>query len=259
VFLALALSLVGCGRDQPPRPAPGQVAPIPPFGAVLSVGKSDLDEVRAADVSILFVGNSHTSSHDLPNLVCQMIAYLRPEKKIAGHVVGAAFLEDAARDPRCREEIETRPWKYVVLQAQKISVSGRFAYSRKEGIDLAKLAKARGASVYFFAEWGLQGVAGDGPRQEKVYQEMARAADVGVARVGRAWDLALAQRPELPLYSEDGNHQSPLGAYLTACVLVGRLTGEAPSALASFPYGAADEPERKILADAAAQALREDR
>jgi len=59
----------------------------------------------------------------------------------------------------------------------------------------------------------------------------------------------------LPLHAGDGNHQSPLGAFLTACVLVGRLTGESPAGLASFPYPETDEKDRKFLADAAAVAL----
>jgi hypothetical protein len=84
---------------------------------------------------------------------------------------------------------------------------------------------------------------------------MARAAGVQVAPVGRAWDLALSRRPDLPLHSADGNHQSRLGAFLTACVLCGRLTGESPADLASFPYPGANEKDRRFLADAAAKAL----
>jgi hypothetical protein len=221
-------------------------------------GVSDAEKVRSADVSILFVGNSHTAMHDLPGLVGGMIRFRRPEKTVYTHHVGVGFLEDVARDPRCRDEIESRPWKYVVLQAQKISASGRFDYSRKEGIDLARLAKDRGAGVVFYPEWGLKGVDGDGARQEKVYREMARDAGVGVAPVARAWDLALAARPELPLHAGDGNHQSPLGAFLTACVLYGRLTGDDPAALASYPYPA-DEGDRRFLAETAAKALSQEK
>jgi hypothetical protein len=144
-----------------------------------------------------------------------------------------------------------------VLQAQKISVSGRYEYSRQEGIDLARRAKARGMTVVFYPEWGLKGVKGDGARQERVYREMAQEADVGVAPVARAWDVALLERPELPLHAGDGNHQSALGAFLTACVLYGRLTGDSPAALGSYPYPGADEKDRAFLAGVAARALAE--
>jgi hypothetical protein len=59
----------------------------------------------------------------------------------------------------------------------------------------------------------------------------------------------------LPLYEADGNHQSELGAFLTACVLFGSLMNEDPSALASFPYAHAKEVDRTFLADAAARML----
>ena len=66
--------------------------------------------------------------------------------------------------------------------------------------------------------------------------------------------MALAARPELPLHSDDGNHQSPLGAFLTACVLYGLLTGDDPTTLASYPYSA-DEKDRQFLAAIAAKAI----
>jgi hypothetical protein len=260
VCTALFLLLAGCGSRQPAgstSAAEGDELDLQaiPDGAGSGMHLSDRKKVRAADVSILFVGNSHTMFHDLPNLVCSMIRFRCPDKKVFSHVVSVGHLDDTARNPTCRQEIESRPWKYVVLQAQKISMSGRYNYSRKEGIDIAKRARRRGATVFFFSEWGLKGVAGDAARNEKIYQEMADAADAGVAPVGRAWDLALSQRPDLPLHAPDGNHQSAVGAFLTACVLVGRLTGESPAPLSGFSYPEVDEKDRKFLADAAAMVI----
>ena len=234
--------LIGCTPAQPPA---GPTAD----------GKSDPAKVRSADVSILFVGNSHTIHHDLPDLVCKMIRFRHPEKTVYSHVAFVPFLDAATHDSPCREEIETRRWKFVVLQAQRISVGGKHEYSRKEGIDIAKLAKERGAKVFFYSEWGLKDVAGDGARNEKIYREMADEAGVRVTPVNRAWDLALSQRPDLPLHEPDGNHQSKLGAFLTACVLFERLTGESPAPLAAFPYAAASEADRKFLVEAAVKAL----
>ena len=245
-WLGIALALAaGCGSE----PTPAVVSTGNP------VGRSDPEKVRSADVSILFVGNSHTTSHDLPNLIGEMIRFRRPGTTVYAHVVGVGFLEDVAHHPRCREEIESRPWKYVVLQAQKESRTGKFQYSQAEGIEIAKLARERGAAVIFFAEWGLRDVPGHGPRIENVYDEMAAAAGARVAPVGRAWDLARAARPDLPLFDPDGNHQSALGAFLTASVLFGQLTGESPAALVSFPRGGLGEAERKVLVDAAVRAL----
>jgi hypothetical protein len=209
----------------------------------------------AADIGILFVGNSHTSSHDIPGLVCEMIRFEKPEKSVASHQIAVNFLEDLEHDSSWRKEIESGSWKYLILQAQKISMSGTANYSRQQGLDMARFAKERGMTVIFYPEWGLKGVAGDGPKQERVYREMAHEAGVGVAPVAVAWDLALAEHPELPLHSADGNHQSPMGAFLTAAVLCGAITNHDSANLASFSYRHADGQTRAILANAAARAL----
>jgi len=248
--IALVILLAGCGRA-------GSVgAPTDP-GVEVVQNRSDPEKARAADYSILFVGNSHTLNHDLPGLVGRMIRFQHPERTVYARTIVVSFLEDVARMPACREEVESRAWKFAVLQAQKISASGKFDYSRREGIDFAILARERSARVYFFSEWGLRNVEGDGARQEAIYREMASAAGVGVARVGRAWDLALAARPELPLYDEDGNHETAVGAFLTACVLAGAITGESPAPLAGFDYAGVGEADRAFLAETAAKALAE--
>lgn len=237
-FILISLLCIGCG-DPVPQGRKAATAPV---------SLSDAKKVRSADYSILFVGNSHTSFFDLPNLVQRMIEFQEPKKTTFSKTIGTGFLEDAAKDMMCIGEINERPWKFVILQAQKISSSGKFKYSQEGGIYLAKQAKAKGANVFYFCEWGLQGKAGDGDSNEKIYNEMAKAAEVKVACVNRAWDGALKERPKLELYNPDGNHQSATGAFLTACVLTSYITGKDPSGLAKFPYEEASEDVRTFLA-----------
>jgi hypothetical protein len=252
-----SLSFLAAGCDRPITSMP--VQPGPASSAVVAAPQraaSSEMEVREADFSILFVGNSHTGMHDLPQLIARMIEHRYPGQKVVVQYVPCAFLEDAANNPQCIDEIETRPWKHVVLQAQKISMSGKYNYSRDEGIELASLAKEHGAKAIYYAEWGLKNVAGDGARQAKVYQEMAKESGATVAPIAMAWDLALERKPELKLYSGDGNHQSELGAFLTACVLIGQITGDSPLELAKYPYEHADDAERSFLAQCAEDALK---
>ena len=248
--------LTGCGCNAEHAPA-ASLTELPSAPSVSSVSvPPNPGRVRSADYSILFVGNSHTSSHDLPNLVCEMIQFRQPGKTTYAHTLNVGFLEDVERNPSYRTEIESHPWKFVVLQAQKISTGGKHEYSRAEGTTFAKLAKSRGAKVFFFSEWGLKDKPGDGSRQEKVYSEMARDAGVNLAGVGRAWDIALSERPSLPLHDWDGNHQSALGAFLTAAFLCGKLTGECPEPLGTFPAPTLNEADRKFLARCAAKAVK---
>ncbi len=242
----LCALLAGCGS----KPA----ADIDQRSRIMTAA-SDLEQVKAADISVLFVGNSHTHFNDLTDTVAAMIRHRRPGKTVLVGGVMCGFLEHAADDPLCRAEIETRPWKHVVLQAQQISESGKFVYSQAEGIELASTARGRGATVHFYAEWGLRGKPGDGPRTEAIYQEMAKASGTTVAPVGRAWDLALAEKPDLPLYAPDGNHQTDVGAFLTAAVLFAAVTGDDPLTLAEFDYPKADPATRQLLLAAASKAV----
>jgi hypothetical protein len=210
---------------------------------------------RTGSISILFVGNSHTAMHDVPDLVCRMIRFRNPEKRVDAQLIGVGFLEDVARNPQCTQVLKSRPWTHLVLQAQKESKSGQFKYSEAEGVEFAKLGKSRGAAVIFFSEWGVRNTPGHGKRIERIYKNMAVTADAKVAPVGRAWDLALSARPGLALYAADGNHETALGAFLTACVLYGRLTNQNPAALASFPYPGLKDSDRAFLTDVAAKAL----
>lgn len=241
--------LVGCNRTPPPPPAP-------PIETTHMLDEKASDEtLRQFDYRVLFVGNSHTAMHNLPNLVCRMIEHQHPGRTARAMHIVVPFLESTARDPRCREQLDRGVWQYVILQAQKISTSGKFDYSTQEGIDLAKYARTHNAKPFFYAEWGMQGIPNDGPRTERIYAEMATQSNAGLAPVGRAWDMALAQRPKLPLYDTDGNHQSSTGAFLTACVLYGRITGEDPTPLGAYPYLHLRKSDAQFLAACAAQAL----
>ncbi len=196
------------------------------------LAQSDAQQVTSGEPSILFIGNSHTSFHNLPQLVAQLIKRAKPEQTPYVHTHSVATLKAAAADASCLSEIDTRAWDCVVLQAQEISMSGKFIYSNSEGIEIAKRAKSRGAKVFFFAEWGRQGVAGETERTEQIYQEMADASGASLIPVGQTWDRVLTAQPEMSLHAADGNHQSRLGASLTALVLAAFILDQDPNSFA---------------------------
>lgn len=259
VFLACAFCL-GCGGEQtatkektPERRRTESAKPAPVDD------KPEAQAIKSADISVLYFGNSHTSFHDIPILVGKMIAYRHPKMTYRSKFIWCGFLDDAANNPSSKAEIEKHPWKFVVLQAQKISMSGKYKYSQKEGIDLAKSAKNRGARVLFFSEWGRRDVPNDGVVQESIYQEMADVAGVCVAPVGRAWDIALAEKPTLDLYQSDGNHESTDGAFLTAAVFYGLFTDSDPAELADFEHFELTKADRTVMANAASKVWKDER
>ena len=179
------------------------------------------------------------------------------EKSVHTSLIGVGWLEQTTTDPTARNELFSRDWDFLILQGQKISVSGKFEYSREAGIELAQLARSRGTRVLYFSEWGLKDVPGDGQRNENIYREMAEETGANVIPIGRAWDIALNANRNLPLYDADGNHQSAMGAYLTAATISGLITGENLMALTGFKYSELKSTDQKILLEAASNALNE--
>jgi len=186
-----------------------------------------------ADVALLFMGNSHTSFHELPEMVAAMIRAVRPGQRVeATTAPGWLFLEERARDPDSLRLLHARSWDVVVLQAQKYSNSGKYDYSTAGAESLIRSARTAHALPVLFPEWPRHGVA-ETTRIHDLHLEIASREPACVAPIGQAWDLARAVHPELALHADDGNHAARAGAFLTALVLAATITGASPR---SVPY-----------------------
>jgi hypothetical protein len=217
------------GSDPPPPPSPG-----------------------AADITLLFMGNSHTAYHDLPGMVAAMVRAARPGRTVwQQQAPGSLFLEERANDPATLELLQNRSWSFVVLQAQKYSTSGMFDYPIDGAVDLARRARASRAVPILFPEWPRLGV----PETQRIYDlhvSIARQEPACVAPIPQAFDLALGRHPTLVLHDRDGNHSSAAGAFLAALVIASTMTGFAPDALPGFPqFGPDAETQRTLRAIAA--------
>lgn len=202
---------------------------------------------RGSPLRVLFVGNSLTyfapgagpAEHDLPGALGAM----------TGAVRGLAA-ERIVRDGAClREHIEgtvldraLRPgrWDWVTLQESRERAAADPAGTREDLRRLDERVRAVGARTALFSPWG------DAPL-EAFHERLALELSLRLVPVGRAWRLALGERPGLTLLREDGLHAAPLGTYLCACVFYACLWGEPP---------AAETEERAFLRRMALEAVR---
>ena len=231
--LALALAaascflMVGCGGggggSAPPvaaAPAPASPPPPPPVNAAIAV---------------LMIGNSHTSTNDLPNALAALVRTGRPGRTVAVTVSpGSMFLEEHLDYAPTTTLLASRRWSFVILQAQKYSTSGQIFYPTSQAEEFIRRARGQGAVPVMFPEWPRRDV-NETQRIYDLHVYIAQREPACVAPIGQAWDWALARYPTLALHDADGNHSSPAGAYLTALVLYATLTGGAPSALPDLP------------------------
>ncbi len=189
------------------------------------IGGLTQKKIESADVSALFIGNSHT--WNLHTTIERLFAEAHPDKKVCiARAPGNGFLVDHARDKKTRDLIELGPWDYVILQAQKYSTTGRYSYPYDGALELSKLAQEQGSKIIMFPEWSQRGKPGEHLRINKIHHEIAAQTGAIVAPIGDCWDAVLKTAPNANLYAGDGNHASPLGAYLNACVFYSLLASE---------------------------------
>lgn len=197
--------------------------------------------ISEPEARILFVGNSYTTSNDLPGTVAALA-------KSAGHPVevdtrapAGWWLRDHVGSSDTLDRIATGDFDYVVLQEQSMVPADR-RLAERESVPAARRLGTRvdqsGARVVMFMTWGHRGGSREvGHRSydsmqiaiADTYERLGEAVVGPVAPVGAAWWMALAERPDIILYQSDGSHPSANGTYLAAAVLTATLLGVDPT------------------------------
>lgn len=226
-------------------------------GGGLAIGASGAStDLDTADVTVLMMGNSHTTVADLPRQLAAVLQAGLPGKRVAVATASASlFLDEHLNHAPTMALLRSRPWTAVVLQAQKYSSSGQFTYSTLEAEQLVQAVRLQRALPVMYPEWPRLTV----PETQRIYDlhvAIAQAQPACVAPIGQAWDLARERHPELRLHASDGNHAEPAGAYLTALMLFAAITGRSPAALpdVAVATGSADQARlRAVAADTLAR------
>lgn len=242
-FAALLIASCGGGGGSstipdtpPPPPPPTQTGP--------------------ADISLLFMGNSHTASNDLTQMVAAMVRTTRPGKTVSAiQAPGWMFLEERITDTASLNLLRSQNWTFVVLQAQKYSSSGQFTYSTDAAEEFVRLARRQNAVPIMFPEWPRRG----NPETQRIFDlhlSIARKEPVCVPPIPQSFDMASARYPALTLHDSDGNHSAPAGAMLAAMVIYATMTGLAPAALPEIAGFGVDAETQTKLREIASEAVR---
>ena len=247
VCAAFALFVAACGGggsdDTDPGGGPTSGPPPPPTLPVV------------ADVTLLFMGNSHTSNNDLSTMVTDMVRDGTPGKTVASvEAPGWLFLDERLHDEATIDMLTSQDWSFVILQAQKYSSSGQFNYSTAEAEELVRMSRDQHAIPVMFPEWPRQGID-ESQRIYDLHVSIAQAEPACVAPIPQAFDLALARDPHLNLYAADGNHSSAAGAFLAALVLYATITEQSPLDVPPLPQFPVDESVQETLRSIAAETV----
>lgn len=211
--------------EDPPKQQSG--TPISP--AALEELKGPKSALR-----VLFVGNSHTFTNNVPELVTKLSQadnVQRPLMTFAEAPGGTSFKMhwDNGRVQKLLGDVE---WDLVVLQDQSAMPLMPRDQRQQETLPFARKLNERikdsGARTVLFMTWGYQdGFLAMQQLAREAYQELAGDLKADLVPVGTAWEKAFLSRPGLDLWM-DGNHATMKGSYLAACVFYAVFYGRSP-------------------------------
>jgi len=182
---------------------------------------------------VLFIGNSHTYLHYMPQMLSHLVAAsgrgIEPAfDQSVGEGVSLAWHWNHAPT---RDKLHGQRWDYVVLQDRSGGPLEELESFRKHGRLLDAEIKGQGAKTIFYLTWARRGRPANQALLTDAYRGLARELDAVLAPVGSAWLRAQKMSAELVLHHPDGRHANPAGAYLTACVFYAVLLKASPEGL----------------------------
>jgi hypothetical protein len=182
----------------------------------------------AADVRILFIGNSYTSRNDLPGRVAALAAAAEQPRRVDTRMIvaGGASLKRHWNAGIATQAIRMEHWDYVVLQEQStLPVKNAGRYHGNVRLFAPEIA-ARRARPVLYLNWARRSAPQTQEILSRAVRQIAAEIDAIVAPVGPAWESAQKEIPRLQLYENDGSHPTATGSYLAACVFHVALFGE---------------------------------
>lgn len=205
----LVLTLLACGGSGGPITPPPP--PPPPTG-----------------LSILMLGNSLTSTHDIPGLIAELAARGGAARPSIQSVAPANFgLQDHWGFGPSIAAMESGAHAVVILQqgpstlpesgANLLDYSGRIA---------DKVVKA-GVRVGMYVVWPP--VGGDINSGIQHYTEAANAKGMALYPVAHAFRALAASNPEVSLYEADDFHPSYAGSWLAAMIIAATIYDQDPT------------------------------
>lgn len=247
IVLTAALGLTGCSMV---KTGGGKTA-VMDFNA--QIQWREPDPAAGELPTILFVGNSHTFTNDLPGTFYNLAESLGRECDVYDLTEGSYTLERFA-DPEDEmgavldEALTVQSWDFVVLQENTgNAVSPKadkvmFPFART----LDEKIKAAGGQTAFLMTWAPEnGVKSGGltlSRDEIQtmlagnYMAVADELNDLVIPAGIGFMRCAMQYPDIDLWDEDEQHPAPAGTYLAACTAYAVFFRESPEN-ASFTGG----------------------
>ncbi len=189
---------------------------------------------------ILFVGNSHTYTNDLPTIFSQIAESMGHGSDVQELTEGAYTLTQFA-DPEdelgavLNQKLTEEPWDFVILQENTND-----AFSSPEETMLPAAAaldekiRAAGGQTALLMTWSPKNGASIFSLEDvqsiltQNLLSVSEKLDSLLIPGGVAFMRCMEQYPQIELWAEDEMHPSPEGSYLASCVAYTMIFQESP-------------------------------
>ncbi len=209
------------------------------------------------DRRVLFIGNSHTYTNDLPGMV-QALARAAGDTALrtTSITAGGVSLEDHMAMGDAPRALQQSQWEWVVLQQGTTAANESQLHLAAWAGQFDPLIRGAGAEPVLYQIWPHVTRRFDADAAVRSYYNAAVEVEGIFAPAGDAFTDALTLDAGIGVYSPDGLHASRRGTYLAAIVILARLTGVDPETLpATIPGASEDAAVVRQLQRAAAMAL----
>ena len=214
-------------------------------------------EVATPDpgLRLLFVGNSLTYTHNVPDLVKRLAkAAGQPAPRVEMRAFPNFGLEDHWKEGWVAKALKQEHYDVLIMQQGPSTMAASGADLGRWSAVLAAEAVKYGTRPGLYAVWA-PATGGMGASLAN-YKTAADAAGTAFYPVSAAWQAAWAIRPALPLYGPDGFHPSEHGAMLAAMVIAGVIFEIDPATMPNLFKGTIKDDEMTVMRTAAAEAKR---
>lgn len=207
-------------------------------------------------MKVLFLGNSHTYFHDMPELFARFVEVTTGEKP---QVVMLAYSgRDWAWHRReyfsLRFNLMYGGFDYCVTQQAAHPYPPPEA-TLADGEAIIALCRRCGVTPVVSMTWAEKRFPENQRKMIDTCERLAREQGALLAPVGALWQAAREEHPEIELYHRDGEHAGPYGDFLIAAALCRLLAGEVSPEVA----GMGQDFLQGLEVDFAAPRLLEDR
>ena len=210
---------------------------------------------------VLFVGNSHTATHRLPEVVAALAQRQGVALEVGMLAEPGHSLGDHLAGGRLQAALQRADWDWVVLQQGPSSRPESRVDLRRSVTAIAEALRGRSARIALMSVWPHRRDRASSLAAEESYRQAAAAIDACVLPVATAWRLAGSADGAPRLYQRDQLHATRAGTVLAALTVGLGLIG--PDRAAPPPAsGDTTSPdavnELRVLRQLAARAHRDE-